>query len=207
MDQNTQEPHTGTPAGRSHVAYLADCARAGDRSCFEQLVGMFQEEIFRMAFYRTGSRMDAEDLTQDTFMKAFKSLTRLKDTSRFRSWLFSIGVNRVRDFHKKKRILVFFGVKAEGKELQPDDRQPSENPNPLTDLIKQEFWGHMQCLANELSRMEREVFLLRFLDQLSIKEIAQALNRSESAVKTHLYRSLNKFRDNPGLARVLQGEN
>ena len=160
-----------------------------------------------MAFYRTGSRMDAEDLTQDTFMKALKSLPRLKDAGCFRSWLFSIGVNRVHDFHTKKRLLVFFGVRAEGTELQPDDRKTSENPNPLTDLIKQEFWEHMQCLANELSRMEREVFLLRFLDQLSIKEIAQALNRSESAVKTHLYRSLNKFRDNPGLARVLQGEN
>ena len=65
----------------------------------------------------------------------------------------------------------------------------------------------MGRFTNKLSRWEREVFHLRFLDQLGIKEIAMVLSKSESTIKTHLYRALHKFKETPELNSVLQGEN
>ena len=190
----------------SRVALAVESALAGDRACFEELITIYQEKIFRLVYYRTGSRMDAEDLTQDIFMKAFKSLHTLKDKERFGSWLFSIAVNKVRDFHKKKRLLVFFGLEQDIKNPDTSDVEIHDDPHGVNHIMRQEFWGHVRRLMEKLSQWEHEVFLLRFLDQLTIKEIAQTLSKSESAIKTHLYRAIKKFKENPELTRLLSGE-
>jgi len=190
----------------SRVASAVESALAGDRACFEELITIYQEKIFRMVYYRTGSRMDAEDLTQDIFMKAFRGLHTLKDKKRFGSWLFSIAVNRVRDFQKQKRLLVFFDLERDVKDPDTSNMEIHDDPHGINHLMRQEFWGHVRRLMEKLSRWEREVFLLRFLDQLTIREIAQILSKSESAIKTHLYRAIKKFKENPELTRLLSGE-
>ncbi len=190
----------------SEVALLAAKACGGDRSAFEQLIDQFQAEIFRMVYYRTRSRMDAEDLSQEIFMQAYKHIHRLQDPERFRAWLFTIASNRVRDFQRRKRFLSFFGMAD--AEAPPDtlERQVHSDPGSLERLVQREFWSELQRLAVQLSRWEREVFFLRFLDELSLREIAQVLKKSESAVKTHLYRALEKFKKSRELIGLLQGD-
>ena len=188
------------------VALAVESALAGDRACFEELITIYQEKIFRMVYYRTSSRMDAEDLTQDIFMKAFRSLHTLKDKKRFGSWLFSIAVNRVRDFHKKKRLFVFFDLERDVKDSDTSNMELHDDPQGVNHLMKQEFWGHVKRFMEKLSRWEREVFHLRFLDELTIREIAQTLHKSESAIKTHLYRAIKKFKENTELTRLLGEE-
>ena len=188
------------------VASKVASALDGDRASFEELMNIYKEKIFRMVYYRTGSRMDAEDLTQDIFMKAFTNLHTLKDKTRFRSWLFSIAVNRVRDFHKKKRFLVFFDRGENMKDPDTSNMEMHDDPQEVNHMMRQEFWSHVRNFADKLSRWEREVFLLRFLDQLTIREIAQTLSKSESAIKTHLYRAIKKFKENHELTRLLSGE-
>jgi len=190
----------------SLVASAVESALAGDRASFEELITIYQEKIFSMVYYRTGSHMDSEDLTQDIFMKAFRSLHTLKDKTRFRSWLYSIAVNRVRDFHKKKRFLVFFDREGEMKDSDTSNMEIHDEPQEVDHLMRQEFWGHVRNFTDKLSRWEREVFLLRFLDQLTIREMAQALSKSESAIKTHLYRAIKKFKENNELTQLLIGD-
>ena len=88
----------------NQVSTLVEQARAGDRNAFEKLIALHQDEIFRLVFFRTRSRFDAEDLTQDIFMAAFKYLPQLKDSDRFRPWLYKIALNRVHDFHRKNKF-------------------------------------------------------------------------------------------------------
>jgi RNA polymerase sigma-70 factor (ECF subfamily) len=206
MTKNSEKNMPNNQEEGSRMASIVESALAGDRASFEKLIALYEEKIFRMVFYRTGSHMDAEDLTQDIFMKAFKSLNTLKDKSLFRSWLFSIAVNRVRDFHKKKRFLVFFDHEEDMKDPDTSNMKTHDDPQEVNHMMRQEFWGHVRNFADKLSRWEREVFLLRFLDELTIKEIAQALSKSESAVKTHLYRAIKKFKENNALTRLLIGE-
>jgi RNA polymerase sigma-70 factor (ECF subfamily) len=73
-------------------------------------------------------------------------------------------------------------------------------------LLQWEFWRLVRAFADRLSRWEREVFYLRFFDQLGIREIALVLGRSESAVKTHLYRAIKKFKGDSELVDFLEGE-
>jgi RNA polymerase sigma-70 factor (ECF subfamily) len=81
-----------------------------------------------------------------------------------------------------------------------------ENPPPIQNLIKQDFWKQVEKFLGRLSKMEREVFLLRFLDQLMITEISRVLKKSESTVKTHLYRALVKFKKASSIIEHLQEE-
>ena len=208
VGQKISDSRKNVSPNESEIALLAERAQAGNRFSFERLMDMFQGDIFRLVYYRTGSHMDAEDLTQDVFIKAFKGLSGLNDVYRFRPWLLSIAVNRVRDFRRKKKLLFFLkNSEEEMDEWDKADREGYDNPEAFNHLVRKEFWENMGRFTNKLSRWEREVFHLRFLDQLGIKEIAMVLSKSESTIKTHLYRALHKFKETPELNSVLQGEN
>jgi RNA polymerase sigma-70 factor (ECF subfamily) len=191
------------PDTESDVAALVEQARAGSRTAFEQLVGLFQGDIFRMVYYRMRSSMDAEDLTQEIFIQAFKNLPRLKSAERFRSWLFKIALNRVRDFARKKKFRAFFSTFDDSNKAAPSYGETSDHPQALDNLLAHDFWKQIGLFLDKLSRMEREVFVLRFMDHLSIKEISQALGKSESTVKTHLYRSVAKFKREHSIHQLL----
>jgi RNA polymerase sigma-70 factor, ECF subfamily len=182
----------------SDVRQLATAARDGNRFAFQQLVTILEPKIFRMIFYRTRSREDAEDICQDVFLKAFRSLKKLQQPERFESWLYRIAVNRVKDYHRRQKFRSLFSVLNDNDNEDDAQTEPpgERNTNPIDAIARKEFWQKVQAMLGQLSKMEQEVFLLRFLDELGIKEIAEVLHKSESTVKTHLYRALGKFKHN-----------
>ena len=104
MSQRIQDKfHSPTDCAEAPWTHLVKKAKAGSRSAFTELVDLFQDDIFKMVFYRIRTQMDAEDITQEVFMQAYKNLSGLKKVDRFKSWLFSIAVNRVLYFKRKKR--------------------------------------------------------------------------------------------------------
>jgi len=157
-----------------------------------------------MIYYRVRDRMDAEDLTQDVFVRAYRNIARIREPHKFRSWLFTIAVNRVNDYLRKKRVRSIFKSSDEDPDVQPVTTDLQDPPEALEQVLKEDFWRHIGRIATKLSKMEREVFMLRFLDNLNIDEIAQILKKSESTVKTHLYRALAKFKKEKGLRQFLQ---
>jgi len=188
----------------NQITQLVEQAIIGNKTSLEQLLDHFYDDIFRMVYYRLPTRMDAEDLTQEVFMQMIKSLPNLKDSSLLRPWLFRIALNRVRDFHRKKSILSFFGSTAE-KDVDASVNADNYS-DPSKNIMDKEFRFQLRKFSENLSRWEREVFTLRFLDQLEIKEIVQILQKNENTVKTHLYRALKKFRGNRELYSLLLGE-
>ena len=180
------------------LSNLVESARSGNKASLEELVSLFYKEIFRMVYYRIGSQMEAEDLTQEIFIEMLNKLYQLKDSSSFKGWLYRIAINRVRDFHRKKRLLSIFNIT--GENAPPF----SEQQNALEQIMDKEFWHQFYSLTHRLPRKEREVFILRYVEQFGIREIAETLGNSESAVKTHLYRALKKFKQSPGLRSLLK---
>jgi RNA polymerase sigma-70 factor (ECF subfamily) len=184
---------------KENVPDLLQRAGAGDRGCLEKLVNLFHGDIFRLIYYRVGSRMEAEDLTQDTFLEMTRSLVRLREPAKFKAWLYSIALNKVRDFHRKKRLRTFLFRTKWASET--DDQQVG----PLGQIMAKEFWREFHSLTDRMSPKEREIFMLRYVDQLGIREIADTMGRNESTVKTHLYRALKKFKDASGFQGLLEG--
>jgi RNA polymerase sigma-70 factor (ECF subfamily) len=198
-------PHSGQDR-KSQAVILAEMAVAGNPNAFDQLVDLYYNTIFKMVYYRIRSGMDAEDVTQDIFIQVFNKIKTLKDFSLFNSWLFSIAVNKVRDFKRKKRFTSLFGVLSDKntESEQENEHETSAESGPLESVIRQNFWKQFETILNRLSYLEKEVFLLRFLDQLGIKEISMALKKNESTVKTHLYRALKKIKDDSSVKELLK---
>jgi RNA polymerase sigma-70 factor (ECF subfamily) len=176
------------------VTALVEKARGGNRLSFQELVNMFQEDIYRLAYYRTFSQMDAEDLTQDVFEQAYRKMDSLNDSQRFRAWLYTIAVNRCNDFLRKRKYLALLQIRsAQEQDDVPRDLDTNNNSDDRID--KKRFWKQVKAVLYKLSVMEREVFTLRFMDHRNISEIAAILDKNESTIKTHLYRALNKMRE------------
>lgn len=173
------------------IKILVRAAVEGNRSSFEQLVEIHQGGIFRMVYARVQSRTDAEDLVQDVFLKAYGSLGALRAPELFKAWLYRIAVNKVKDFRRRQRFASLFSFTQEEKEQDHQDM----GPDSYDHLAGKQFWTRFNDFINKLPRLQQEVFRLRFLDHLSIAEIALTLERSESAVKTHLYRAIEKFKN------------
>ena len=203
MNPSTHNVSGSKPSG-DQMTDLVIKARDGNRIAFEQLIGCYQGDIHRMIYYRVRDRMDAEDLTQEVFVRAYRNIARIREPHKFRSWLFTIAVNRVNDYLRKKRIRSIFKSSDEGIEIQPVTTDIQSRPEALQQVLKEDFWRHVEGISKKLSKMEREVFMLRFMDNLNINEIAQIVKKSESTVKTHLYRALVKFKKEKGLRQFLQ---
>jgi len=205
LSHQKKYPNSGRDR-RSQTAILAEMAVEGSQNAFDQLVDLYYNRIFKMVYYRIRSDMDAEDVTQEIFTQAFKNIKKLKDFSLFNSWLFSIAVNKVKDFQRKKRFTSLFGMFPD-KKVENDQEYEHEagaESGPLEIVIRQNFWKQFEAILNRLSYLEKEVFLLRFLDQLGIKEISVALKKNESTVKTHLYRALKKIKDDDSVKKLLK---
>ncbi len=177
-------------------------AVSGERDAFERLIDRYQGDIFRMIYYRTLSRMDAEDITQDVFIKAYRGVRSLNDPAMFRSWLYRIALNALNDFFRKKRLRSIFSVFSH-EQMEEQSMDTGQGPDHLEE---KEFRTRLAAFMSRLSSAEKEVFQLRYVDEMGIREIAAVLGRNESTVKTHLYRAVEKFRREKGLDGLLQEE-
>ncbi len=192
------------PEGSQEEQDLVLAAMAGQRFAFQQLIARYEEKIYRMIFFRTRSRLDAEDICQEVFIQAFKNLNRLKDPARFAGWLYRIAANRVKDHYRKKRVRAIFSFLPDVEREADATTAIDEGTGVMENLERQEFWSKVQNMLGRLSQMEREVFLLRFFDDLGIREISEVIDKSQSTVKTHLYRALKKFKDDEAFRDFLR---
>jgi len=170
-------------ASRSEEAGLVQAAVAGDGQAARELVRLFHRPIFRFVCRMTGQAQDAEDITQETFVKAFRSLDRV-DTSRpLINWLFTIA---------RRTALNHFRSKKEWVELPPE--AASESPGPRQDVERREEVDGVWAKARRvLSAAEFQVLWLRFGENLSTAEAAKAAGRSTTSIKTLVYRARQRL--------------
>lgn len=193
--------------GRESLPELVRRSQKGDRMAFDAIITICAGRIHRMVYFRVRSAMDAEDITQEVFITAWQKISGLKDPEKFSSWLYRIAVNRSLDHSRKRKFfdLFRFGQKSAGMNENEEELEVPDTttPSPLERVMEGEFKSLLEGFSASLSRMEREVFTLRFMDQLGLREIAETLQKDESTVKTHLYRALAKFRANGELSSFL----
>jgi RNA polymerase sigma-70 factor (ECF subfamily) len=176
---------------------LVERARAGDSSAFEQLVSQYDRQIFRVAQHITQNREDAEDITQDTFFKAYQKLDQFQGNSKFSTWLVRIAVNeslmRLRKRKTSKTVSMDQDVQTEEGSIPRDFAEWRPNPeqiygqSELSDILRKTIQG--------LPPGFRTVFTLRDIENLSTEETAEALGLSVPAVKSRLLRARLQLRE------------
>ncbi|MBI2950097.1 MAG: RNA polymerase sigma factor [Verrucomicrobia bacterium] len=157
---------------------LAEQCQAGCRSAFEKLVGQFEGRIFNFLLRLTGNRHDAEDLTQDTFVKAYRNIHRYQPAYAFAAWLFTIA---------KRTAFSHFRASRPAEEIRSDLQADFQDPRTV--LEQQDESRSLWDLARRLKPKQHEALWLRYGEGFSIAEVAQIMKTNQIHVKVLLHRA------------------
>lgn len=160
-------------------ATLVERSVAGDLQAFETLVSRYERAIFNVAYYKSGNCFDAEDLSQEIFLAAFKALPTLKDRENFGGWLFGIAYNRCHKWYQRERnkIVKFQELR---QRLERDERTARRAEGPLASLARESERPALSELMERLPKDVRDALTLKYLEGLSYQEIEERLG-----VKAH----------------------
>jgi RNA polymerase sigma-70 factor (ECF subfamily) len=170
---------------------MIDSILAGNTSEFHDLIRPYERTVYVMALTLLKNEADAEDVAQEAFLKAFRSLANFRSEARFSTWLISIALNEARN-----RLRHASRAKMESLD-EMQDEQPKISPALLRDwreipsesLERQEVRELLEEAVTDLPLIYRETFLLRDVEELSINETAELLKISAAAVKVRLHRA------------------
>lgn len=175
---------------------LTNQARQGDHAAFTELVNRYARKVFRLARHITQNDQDAEDVLQDTFLKAYSRLDQFQGNSKFYTWLMRIGVNEalMRLRRRKGSQTVSLDDDLETGDGSIPREIPSEESDPEENYGREELRESLERAIDGLSESYRAVFLLRDVEGFSTEETAQMLDLSVSAVKSRLLRARLQLR-------------
>lgn len=171
-------------------------AKKGDKEAFSELVTNYSERIYNLALRILRNREDAEDVLQETFLTVLQKLDTFDGRSNFFTWIYRITTNASLMKLRKKRLV--FAELPENPDLGPrhDERIIVDwSQDPSFNIQNEEIKKIIDTAINQLSEIYRTVFILRDIEQLSIKETSKILNISEENVKIRLKRARMFLRD------------
>ncbi len=181
------DPETNNPETK-----VVARARAGDEEAFRQLVSSHSHELFRLAYRLTGNRENADDVVQEAFLRAYRSLHRFDARSRFGTWLHRITVNCAMDH--LRRVQREARRRDRSSDEEALERQVSLEPGPERLAESGQIERQVEHALQSLSPIERSAFVLRHFEQLSIAEIGNRLGSRTSATKHAVFRAVRKLR-------------
>src|SRR5512140_261487 len=167
--------------------------RGGDSDAFGLLVDRHSRAIFRLAFRMTGNAQDAEDVVQETFLKAYRQLGRFESRANFSTWLHRIAVNCSIDLIRTRRHQesAHDGPDLERYEATAEERA-DHSPERL--MLSTQVHERVHEAMGALSPMERAAFVLRHFEGHSIEEIGRTLGLKTNATKHSIFRAVRKMR-------------
>jgi len=172
-------------------------SKTGDTESFNQLIKRWERPIFALAYRTLGREEDARDVTQETFLRAFRALSGFKGDAKFSSWLYRIALNLCRDWMRKERRAPLVAV-PEGVEMEDlaAERGPTET---VEDLAARAELGREVAKAMEFLPVEqRQAIILKEYHGLTFQEIADLMRCPLSTVKTRVYQGLATLRKQLG---------
>jgi len=174
-------------------------AQAGNRGAFEELVRQYDQAVLRLALHLTGSESDAQDIYQEAFMKAYRSVGKFRFECSFYTWLYRIVTNLCLDHLRKRQVRKEDApviTDSEGEEYSVIDQVADDraHSNPEHDLMRRELGTRINSALDRLSGRERMVFELKHYQGLKLRTIGEMLNTTEETAKNTLFRATQKLR-------------
>ncbi|HDM75637.1 MAG TPA: sigma-70 family RNA polymerase sigma factor [Deltaproteobacteria bacterium] len=179
----------------------------GTPEAFDVLVRRYQRKALAVALNMTGGNIeDARDITQDVFVKVFRSLKGFRFESLFSTWFYRMLINQCHDFNRRKRLknLIFKRLDFVFKSKKDDNNHEEEwvdqdrNNNPLKELERSEIGIIIKKAVNQLPEGQKKVFILKNYLDMNINQIAEITGMAPGTIKSHLFRATRKLRENIG---------
>lgn len=192
-------PMAGNPIGRIDDTMLVREAQRGNRAAFEELVRHYDQAVLRLALHLTGSEQDAQDVYQEAFLKAYKSVGNFRFECSFYTWIYRIVTNLCLDHLRKKQVRKEGAPVAKdssGEEFDLLDQVPDgrAGANPERDLMRRELGQRIGRALERLTPRERMVFELKHYQGLKLRTVGEMLNTTEETAKNTLFRATQKLR-------------
>src|SRR5437667_675183 len=169
-------------------------AQAGDQDAFGLLVERHSIRLFQLVYRMTGNEQDAEDVVQETLLRAYKQLHRFESRAGFGTWLHRIAANCSLDLLRKRKRQDQQVDPVELESEEPMPTLPSHAPSPDDQVFHLEVQHRVEAVLEQLTPMERTAFVLRHFEGRSIEEIGRALGTGPSATKQSIFRAVHKMR-------------
>jgi RNA polymerase sigma-70 factor (ECF subfamily) len=185
-------------------------AQAGDFQAFMELVKAHQPKVFAMIRRLAGNDQDAEDIMQDTLLRAIDKIEQFRGDSAFGTWLYTIGLNQARaQFakHKKadlKPIEEYLPSSKAGADHNHDGFKLFDWHDPARELESTQLKQILSGAVANLPYKYREAFLLRYIEELSVKEVARLTKQTEASAKSRILRARLALRDS--LSEIFEDE-
>lgn len=165
-------------------------AQAGHSESFHKIVSKYDTRIMSLSLQIAQNKEDAEDIYQETFVKVYKNISKFRFESDIYTWMYRIAVNTAYNYKRKHSKMTVVEPREDEHydilDWMYDPHSNEENREELLTAINQSLLG--------LSHQQRTVFILKHLQQLKIKDIANILDLSEGTVKKYLFRAMEKLR-------------
>jgi RNA polymerase sigma-70 factor (ECF subfamily) len=176
-------------------ASLVQLAQAGDISAFEELVFLHRDAIYRMAYRSVRDVDQAMDIVQDTMIRAWRALPAFAGQSSFSTWLHRVAVHVCIDHARQRQRERALYDRQQSSMAPAEVSHSPAGKSPDQSAIQKENARLIQEALLQLPPRQREAFMLRYLAEESILEVAKTMNCSEGAVKRHLFRATQRLRD------------
>lgn len=175
-------------------ALLVQRYLAGDASAYDALVEKYRPQVSGLAFRLLGWRDDVDDVVQEVFLAALRGLPRFRGRSGVGTWLTAITVNKCRSHRRRRWIgwLRLGGARTESMQSCPDGRTHPAADQPAID---RERFERVRAAIERLPSRDREVIVLRYLEQLSVEEIAGVLSIRPQATQVRLHRARARLKE------------
>lgn len=166
---------------------------------FDEVVRLYRARIFRFIMASLGDRDLAESLTQDCFLRAYNARHQFRGDASISTWLTRIALNLVRDYLRSRRMRFWQKTRESAVDLVDiSDWVPDAAASAETSILQRERVKQVWKVVSDLSRQQRAVFILRFVEEMELSEIAETTGMNTSTVKSHLYRALRIVRERAG---------
>jgi RNA polymerase sigma-70 factor (ECF subfamily) len=174
---------------------LIESCKKGDDIAFQELMSRYLKHIFNFARQYVRNNEDAEDVTQDTFFKAWKYIQRFKTGNRFKPWIFAIARNNALDHLKKKRAKAFSDMDDTENDIAFADTIVDDEPLAPEIFARAAISDELTASMESLHPDHRAVLIMHYHEGMTFDEIAEIMDKPMNTVKSWHRRSLQKVRD------------
>ena len=178
---------------QKEIAELIHSLRQGNMAAFDKIVLRYQKQIYNLALNYVKSSEEAKDLTQDIFIAVYKALPTLRDESKFTTWFFQVAMNHCRNRYKKLRRRGYFSNKSIDDE--ESYYEPAGQDEPARNIERQNLQKLVRKVIAEMPESEKEILILRDIQELSYEEVSETLGIPLGTVKSKLNRARSSLKD------------
>jgi RNA polymerase sigma-70 factor, ECF subfamily len=167
----------------------------GDHNAFGEVVDLYKDKVYVICYRMIGNRHEAEDLTQEAFIRAFVNIERYHINRKFSTWLYRIATNLCIDRIRKKKPDYYLDAEIKGADgLTMYSQIASDDLLPEAEVVNMELQDVIQQHILNLPEKYRTVIVLKYIEELSLNEISEMLELPIGTVKTRLYRGREALR-------------